>query len=81
MMELESETKSESEGKTTNPYKPFIKLIAGKPTTKTGNKRKYSWEIKFATDENLTEKDIEEIKKLNNKMIENFGEVNEGIGK
>jgi len=69
----------ESETSPTNPYKPFIKLIAGKPTTKTGNKRKYGWEIKFTQDENLNTENIKEIKKLNDKMIKDFGEEGEGI--
>ena len=71
----------ETETAPVNPYKPFIKLIAGKPTTKTGNKRKYGWEIKFSQTENPTLEDIEELKKINDKMIEDFGELNEGIGK
>ena len=62
----------------TNPYKPFIKLIAGKPTTKTGNKRKYGWEIKIAED-NISKQTINEIEKLNDKMIKDFGEEGEGI--
>jgi len=60
-------------------FKPYIKLIAGKPTTKTGNKRKYGWEIKFSSDDNPTKENIEEIKKLNDSMIEEFGEKNEGV--
>ncbi len=62
----------------TNLYKPYIKLMAGKPTTKTGNKRKHGWEIKLSSEGNPTNKDIQEIKKLNLKMIEDFGELKEG---
>ena len=67
----------EKETSQVNPYKPFIKIIAGKPTTKTGNKRKYGWEIKFMKDENLNAEDIKEIKKINNKLIEDYGELKE----
>ena len=62
---------------TTNPYKPYIKLLAGKPITKTGNKRKYGWEIKIMNDDNLSDEDIKELARLNKKMIEKFGELNE----
>ena len=70
---------TEKESTPTNPYKPFIKLVAGKPTTKTGNKRKYGWEIKCTKDDNFNPSDIEKIKELNLKMIEEFGEKGEGI--
>lgn len=68
------------EPKTTNSQFPFIKLIAGKPT-RDNKERRYGWEIKLLTKENPSESDIKEIKKLNDKMIKDFGhESDKGSG-
>ena len=69
----------DEETKATNPYKPFIKLVAGKPT-KTQGKRKFGWEIKFVNNDNPSDEDINELVRLNEKMVEKFGEENEEGG-
>ena len=67
----------ETETQSTNPYKPFIKLVAGKPT-KNKEKRKFGWEIKVVNNDNPSNDDIKELVKLNKKMIKEFGHETDG---
>lgn len=64
-----------AEEPSTNPYPPFIKLVAGKPT-KSKDKRKYGWEIKFTQKDNLKGV-VAEIKKINAEMLLGFGTKDE----